>query len=51
VRALGVVMDEPFIKVFLKGFYGFIEVFPEGNAEKLIQYRLVKTLNKAVGLW
>lgn len=49
VWTLGVVVAELFVQVALQSLNRLIEVFPEGNAEELVQYRLVETLNKSVG--
>jgi hypothetical protein len=43
-------MDEPFIQILLNHLSALIEIFPEGNVEKLIQYGPGEAFNKTIGL-
>ena len=45
VRPFRVIVDEPRIQIFLKRFHAFIEVFPEGNPEELVQHSHQFTLS------
>jgi hypothetical protein len=49
VRALIVVVVEPFIQVLLEGLHGVVELGAKGGSEKLVQGSSVEALHEAVG--
>ena len=49
--ALGVVVDEPDIKIGLQRLDTVVEVLAQLDAEELVEDSAVEALDKAVGLW
>lgn len=50
MRTLGVVVDQPLVKVGLEGLHAGIELLPKSGPEEFVEGRLVEAFHKAVGL-